>query len=145
MENTNEKNSIDTIINIFKDAALTFVNSFNKNLRYYFKENIKENEIIVLFDLSYDRHLRYEIKLEKAKKNFIKIPNVKGYEKIEDSSNPYKQLSFSDENFILGNIYDNIIKYSYTEIVCYKKIGIIVKNPIDLEGIYNINVRYIGE
>ena len=143
MDNTNDNT---TIINIFKESAISFVNSFDKDLKYYFKENDAEDKIIMLFELIYDRHLKYEFIMEKAKNNSDKIPNISGYEKLDNTEkNPYKELNFTDENYMLGNIYDNIIKYPYQEMVCYKKIGIIIKNPIDMDGIYNINVRYIGE
>lgn len=143
MNNTNDK---DTIINIFKEAAIFFVNSFDKDLKYYFKEDITEDKITMMFELIYDRHLKYEFIMEKAKNNSDKIPNISGYEKLDNTGkNPYKELNFTDENYMLGSIYDNIIKYPYQEIVCYKKIGIIVKNPVDMNGIYNINIRYIGD
>lgn len=145
MDNTNDKKEID-IINIFKNAAISFVNSFDKDLKYYFKENVTEDKITMIFELIYDRHLKYEFKMEKAKNNSDKIPNISGYEKLDNTEkNPYKELNFTDENYMLGNIYENIIKHPYQEIVCYKKIGIIVKNPINMNGIYNINIRYIGD
>ncbi len=137
---------ITNIINIFKDSATSFVNSFNKNLKYYFKENITEDKVIMIFEVIYDRHLKYEFKMERAKNNFDKIPSISGYEKLNSNEkNPYKELNFTDENYMLGNIYDSIIKYPYQEIACYKKIGIIIKNPMRLDGIYNISIKYIGD
>ena len=66
--------------------------------------------------------------------------------KLAENPTPVYSLAWSpDENYMLGNIYDNIIKYPYQEIVCYKKIGIIIKNPLELNGIYNINIKYIGD
>ena len=143
MNNTNDNTAI---INIFKETAISFVNSFDKNLKYYFKEDVTEDKITMILELIYDRHLKYEFIMEKAKNNSDKIPNISGYEKLDNTEkNPYKELNFTDENYMLGNIYDNIIKHPYQEIVCYKKIGIIIKNPIDMDGIYNINIRYIGD
>lgn len=140
-----ERDSIDKIIQILKDGALKFHDDFNKKLKYYFFIEKKADEIILHFILEYGRELEYLIIFRKQKTITNHIPNVKGHNQLDLTSNPYRKLRFTDEFTILGNIYDLIIKVNFEEIVCYEKFGIILLNPLELTGIYNINIKYITD
>ncbi len=137
--------SLKKLINIFKDAVLDFKDKFNKNLVYYFEENISEEEIILKFNIEFDRKLEYLIVMKKQKNNSSIIPKLRGYEPLANEGNPFEKLKFTDENHILSKIYDLIIKNSFDEIVCYSNFGILIRNPLNLKGIYNINVKYVGD
>lgn len=140
------EDSVKKIINIFKDTALDFKDKFNKNLVYYFEENISDEEIILKFNIEFDRDLEYFIVMKKQKKNLNYIPKLRGHEPLNcDVGNPFEKLKFTDENYILSKIYDLIIKDSFDEIACYSNFGILIRNPLDLKGIYNINVKYFGD
>lgn len=141
----NKQDSIDKIIQILKKAALTFRDDFDVNLKCYFIEEKRDNEIVIHFNIEYDRELEYLIIVKKQKTATDYIPNLKGYDKLDLSSNPYRKLNVTDENVILGNIYDNIKEISVEEIACYQKFGILLRNPLELEGIYNINIKYITD
>lgn len=146
MNSINDTENASIIMNIFKDAAISLVKKVSENLRYSFKENIVQDKITIIFEVIYGKNPIYEVKIEKAKNNSEKIPNISRYKKLNNNGvNPYKNLKFTDENFMLGNIYDRLIKFPYKEIVCYEKVGIIIKNPMNIEGIYNINITYKGE
>ena len=95
--------------------------------------------------MEYDRELKYLIIFKKLKTMSNYIPNVKGYNKLDLISNPFKNLKFTDENVILSYIYDYIKEIYFDEIVCYQKFGIILRNPLEFKGIYNINIKYIGD
>ncbi len=141
----NNQESIDKIIEILKEGAIKFHDDFDKNLKYFFWEERKDDEIIIHFNMIYGRELEYLIILKKQKIMTNYIPNVKGHDRLDLASNPYRGLNFTDENVILGNIYDSIQKIDVAEIACYKKFGIILRNPLNLTGIYNINIRYITD
>ena len=141
----NEQDSINKIIKILKEGALKFHDDFNKNLKYYFFDEKKDDEIIIHFNIKYGKELEYLIIFKKQKTMANHIPNVKGYNQLDLSSNPYKKLKFTDENTILGNIYDLIKKINFEDIACYEKFGIILLNPLELIGIYNINIKYITD
>lgn len=141
----NTQDSEDKIIEILKKGALKFHDDIDKNLETYFIEERKENEIVLHFNIKYDRELEYLIIFKKLKTTTDYIPNVKNYNKLDLSSNPYKNLKFTDESVILSNIYDYIKDIYFDEINCYQKFGIILRNPLELEGIYNINIKYISD
>lgn len=141
----NKQDSIDKIIEILKKGALKFHDDFDKNLKYYFIEEKRDNEIVIHFNIIYDRELEYLIIFRKQKIMADYIPNVKGHNRLDSSLNPYKDLNFTDENVILGNIYDYLKEIHVDEIACYQKFGIILRNPMDLKGIYNINIKYITD
>ena len=140
-----EQESVDKIIEILKKGALKFRDDFGKNLKCYFIEERKDNEIVIHFNIRYDRRLEYLIIFQKQKTMADYIPNVKGYNKLDLSLNPYRNLKFTDENAILGNIYDYIKEIYVEEVACYQKFGIILRNPLKLKGIYNINIKYISD
>lgn len=137
-----EQESINKIIEILKKGALKFQDDFSKQLDYYFIEEKKENEIIIHFNIIYGKKIEYLIIFEKLKTMADHIPNVKGYDKLNLSTNPYRNLKYTDENAILGNIYEYIEKEQVDEINCYQEFGIILRNPLELKGIYNINVKF---
>ncbi|MBO5398046.1 MAG: hypothetical protein J6A36_03855 [Clostridia bacterium] len=141
----NKEESIDKIIEILKKGALKFHDDFDKNLRFYFIEEKKDDEIVIHFNIKYDRKLEYLIIFKKQKTMADYIPDLKGYNKLDLSINPYKNLKFTDESVILSNIYDLIKEIYVDEIACYQKFGIILRNPLDLKGIYNINIKYITD
>lgn len=141
----NKPDSINKIIDILKEGALKFHDDFDKNLKYYFIEERKDDEIIIHFNIKYNRELEYLIIFKKQKTMADHIPNVRGYSKLDLNSNPYRSLNFTDENSILGNIYDSIKNINVDEIACYQKFGIILRNPLELTGIYNINIKYITD
>lgn len=141
----NKQDSVNEIIEILKKGALRFHDDFDKNLKFYFVEEKKENEIVLHFNITYDRELEYLIIFKKLKIIADYIPNVKGYNKLDLNLNPYKNLKFTDENVILSNIYDYIKEIHVDEIACYQKFGIILRNPLELKGIYNINIKYITD
>lgn len=140
-----DENSVNKIIEILKEGAKKFHDDFDKNLKYYFKEEKKEDEIIVNFRIEYGRTLEYLLIFKKQKTDADYIPEIKGYEKLDLSSNPYEKLYFTDENTMLGNIYNLLLDIKVDEIACYQKFGIILRNPLDLKGIYNINILYITD
>lgn len=140
-----KQNSTDKIIEILKKGASKFRDDFDKNLMCYFIEEKKDDEIIIHFNIKYDRRLEYLIIFKKLKTMTDSIPNVKGYKKLDLKSNPYKQLRFTDENVILSNIYDYINETYFDEIACYEKFGIILRNPLELNGLFNINIKYISD
>ena len=133
------------VIEILKNSALRFRDDINKNVRCFFTEERKEDEIIIHFNLVSDRILEYLLIFKKLKTIAEHIPDVKGYAKLNLRENPYRNLYFSDEHCILGYIYDYIQKENYDEIACYQKFGIILRNPLKLEGIYTINIIYITD
>ena len=141
----NKQDSVDKIIEILKRGVLKFHDDFDKNLKFYFVEEKKQDEIVLHFNLKYDRKLEYLIIFKKLKTIADYIPNVKGYNKLDLSLNPYKNLKFTDENIILSNIYDYIKEIYVDEIACYQKFGIILRNPLELKVIYNINIKYITD
>lgn len=141
----NNQDSIDKIIEILKNGAIKFRNDFDRRLKCDFYEEKKDDEIVIHFNIKYDRELEYLIIFKKQKTMADYIPNVKGYKKLDLSLNPYKNLNFTDENAILGNIYDYIKEIYVDEIACYQKFGIILRNPLELKGIYNINIKYITD
>lgn len=141
----NKEESIDKIIEILKKGALKFHDDFDKNLKFYFIEEKKDDEIVIHFNIKYDRKLEYLIIFKKQKTMADYIPDLKGYNKLDLSINPYKNLKFTDESVILSNIYDLIKEIYVDEIACYQKFGIILRNPLDLKGIYNINIKYITD
>lgn len=49
----NKQNSVDKIIEILKKGALKFHDDFDKNLKFYFVEEKKEDEIVLHFNLKY--------------------------------------------------------------------------------------------
>ena len=134
--------SSNKIVELLKKSAINFRNDFNKNLKGAFITEKKEDEIVVHFKVFYNRELEYLLIFSKQNNENIEVED---FEKLENSSNPYKQLHFTDENYILGCIFDNIKEITFEEIVCYKKMGIMLKNPLDLKGIYNIKVKYITD
>ena len=140
-----KQNSEDKIIEILKKGALKFHDDFDKNLECYFIEEKKDDEIVIHFNIKYDRELEYLIIFKKQKTMADYIPNVKGHNKLDLSLNPYKKLKFTDENAILSNIYDYIKEIYVDEIACYQKFGILLRNPLELKGIYNINIKYITD
>ena len=115
----NKQDSVDKIIEILKKSALKFHDDFDRNLKFYFIEEKKENEIILHFNIIYDRELEYLIIFKKLKTITDYIPNVKGHNKLNLSLNPYTNLKFTDENAILSNIYDYIKEIYVDEIACY--------------------------
>lgn len=137
--------SINSIINIIKNGTASYFKEFDKNIGVSGFIEEKEDEIIVHFVIEYDRDLEYLVFLKKQKTDADVIPNVKGYSKLNLSMNPYDELDFTDENKILAKIYDLIKNIPYKEIVCYQEFGIILRDPLDLDGIYNINVKYISD
>ncbi len=141
----NKQNDVNKIIEILKKGALKFRDDFDENLKHEFAEERKEDEIIVHFKIFYNRELEYLISFKKQKIVVDNIPNVKGYTKLDLGSNPFRKLKFTDESYILGNIYDYIKEIHIDEIVCYEKFGIILRNPLELDGIYNINIKYITD
>lgn len=137
--------NMDEIIEILKKGAVKFHDDLCKKLQYYFVEEKKEDEIIIHFNIIYDIHLEYLMIFKKLKTTSDHIPNVRGYNQLDSRLNPYRNLTFTDENEILGNIYDYIQEINVEEIACYQKFGIIIRNPIKLKGIYNINIKYVTE
>ena len=140
-----KQESLSEIIDIFKKSAIKFRDDFDKELECYFVEEEKEDEIVLHFNIEYGRVLKYLIIFKRQKTDTSYIPDVKGYDKLDLSSNPFKTLHFTDENMLLANIYDYIQDIKYDEIACYEKFGIILRNPLDLSGIYNINIKYIAD
>lgn len=140
-----KQTSMDKIVKILKDGALKFHDDFDANLKYYFYDEKRDNEIIVHFNMKYGRELEYLIILKKLKTMSNHIPIVRGYNPLDLNSNPFRKLNFTDENTILGNIYDLIKKIDFKDIACYEKFGIILLNPLELTGIYNINIKYITD
>lgn len=140
-----KQDSVDKIIELLKKGAIKFHDDLGKNLKYYFTEEKKDNEIVIHFNLEFDRNLEYLIIFRKQKIQADYIPSVKGYTKLDLSLNPYRTLHFTDENIILANIYDLIQEINVDEIACYQKFGIIIRNPLELSGIYNINIKYITD
>ena len=140
-----KQDSIDKIVEILKRGAIKFHDDFDRNLKYYFIEEKKDDEIIIHFNIKYERNLEFLIILRKQKLQAEYIPNVKGYNKLDLSVNPYRKLQFTEENVILANIYDFIQEINVDEIVCYERFGIILRNPLELSGIYNINIKYITD
>lgn len=140
-----KQESVDKIVEILKKSALKFRDDFDRNLKCYFVEEKKDNEIVLHFNIIYDRLLQYLIIFNKLKTIADYIPNIKGYNKLDLKLNPYKKLKFSDENAILSNIFDYLKEISFDEIACYQKFGIILRNPEKLNGIYNINIKYITD
>ena len=141
----NKQGSIDKIIEILKKGALKFSDAIDTNLKCYFTEEKRDDEIVLHFNIKYNRELEYLIIFKKLKTIADYIPNVKGYNKLDLSLNPYKNLKFTDENVILSNIYDYIKELHVDEIACYQEFGIILRNPLELEGIYNINIKFITD
>lgn len=141
----NKHKSMDKILDILEQSALKFRNEFNPNLEYYFLQEESEDEIIVHFNIVYGRRLEYLIIFRKLNVTVNYIPNLKGYNKLDTTVNPYRKLKFTDENAILGNIYDLIKIINTEEIACYQKFGIILRNPLELIGIYNINIKFTTE
>ena len=140
-----KQESVDKIVEILKKSSLKFRDDFDRNLKCYFVEEKKDNEIVLHFNIIYDRLLQYLIIFNKLKTIADYIPNIKGYNKLDLKLNPYKKLKFSDENAILSNIFDYLKEISFDEIACYQKFGIILRNPLELKGIYNINIKYITD
>ena len=95
--------------------------------------------------MMYGRELEYMLVLKRQKIELDYIPDVPGYEKLDLVTNPYKNLTYTDENVILGNIYDLIQNIDKAEIACYEKLGIIIRNPLQLKGLYSINIKYITD
>lgn len=145
MNKQENQESMDKIIEILKKSALKFHDDFDRNLKFYFIEEKKEDEIVLHFNIKYDRELEYLIIFKKLKTTTDYIPNVKGYNKLDLRLNPYKNLKFTDENVILSNIYDLLKEIYIDEIACYQKFGIILRNPLKLKGIYNIYIKYISD
>ena len=139
------QDSVNKIIDILKKGAIKFHDDFDQNLKYYFVEGKKDDEIVVHFNIIYYRTLEYLIIFKKQKTQANYIPNVKGHNKLDLTLNPYRNLHFTDENAILSNIYDLIQNINVDEIACYQKFGIILRNPLELSGIYNINIKYITD
>ena len=59
----NKQDSVDKIIEILKKSALKFHDDFDRNLKFYFIEEKKENEIILHFNIIYDIELEYLISI----------------------------------------------------------------------------------
>lgn len=143
MENIVKENSEEILLDIFKQACINFRNCFNKNLDYFFKEDILEHGISLNFHINFGEELEYKIEMKKQNVNVDYIPKLKGHQELESLSNPFKSLKYTDENYILGEIYDLINQYPLDEIVCYQRFGILIRNPLKLKGIYNINIKYM--
>lgn len=138
-----QQDSVDKMVELLKKGALKFRDDFDPKLDVYFTEERKEEEIVIHFHLIEERELEYRIVFRKQKTTAEYIPKVKGYEQLDTTSNPYKTLRFTDENAILSNIYDTIKEIDVAEIACYQMFGIILRNPLELKGIYNINIKFM--
>mgnify|MGYP007114022360 CR=1 FL=1 len=98
-----KQDSVNKIIEIIKKSALKFRDDFDKNVNCYFMEEKKDNEIIIHFNIKYGRDLEYLIIFRKQKIMADYIPNVKGYNKLDLSSNPYKNLNFISSKRYIGS------------------------------------------
>ena len=154
------KDSVNKIINVFKNVSLDFKDNFSKNLVYYFDENISEEEIILKFNIEFDRELEYLIVMKKQKNNSSVIPKLRRYELLADDGNPFEKLKFTDENYMLGKIYDLIIKRELEDIfrtICeflvvsailmgiYYVIDKIYSNGVNITMPEEVNVYYYDD
>ena len=131
------------IIKIFEKAFDDFASKMCRNGYHIEERKIEKDEISVTFYVSQINDIFYKIYMKKQNIESDKIPNIKGQEPLNNENNPYNKLQYSDENYILKKIYENIITYNFKEIVCYEKYGILIKDLLNYKGIYNINIKSI--
>ena len=87
--------------------------------------------------------------MKKQNGEYSSIPKIKNEKELStELENPYMLISqggsirsFSDKQYILSNLYEEFKNEKFEEIACYEKYGMLVRNPLDLNGIYNINVK----
>mgnify|MGYP004454884107 CR=1 FL=1 len=137
--------SVNCIVEILKKGILEFHNEIARCRHYEFDEKNEENEIILFFTLGVGDEVVYVISFKKMRTEADHIPNVKNNEKLILDKNPFKNLEYTDEIYILEKIYDLILKIKFDEIACYEKFGILLRNPLELKGIYNIDVKFITD
>ena len=131
----------EKLLNILKEAFDDFAKTVYKNRYYIEEQKTLEDEISIIFYVPQFYDIFFKIYIKKQNINLDKIPKIKDIDPLEDIENPYKNLKFTDENYILEKIYESIIQYEYEDIKCYEKYGILIKKPLGIEGIYNINVK----
>ena len=136
--------SVQILEDIIKKGAIKFRDEIGTNIECSFIEKEEEDEKDICFNLYFGEKHEYQIALKKFKTENDDIPDVKGYNKMDLTTNPFKKLKFTDESDILGNIFDALKSLRIDEIACYEKNGIIMKNPLNLKGIYNINIKYLN-
>ena len=135
-----DEKSVNEIIDALKQAVIEFKNDFSDKIRYDFHQTESEDEVCLHFKCYYEDEVNFDIVFKKLKTISNHIPNVKGYNKLEIADNPYKSTIYSDENNMLGHIYEALRDKKIDEIACYEKLGIILLNPLKMQGLYNINV-----
>ena len=138
-----ENSKEEKLLNILKEAFDDFAKTVCKNKYYIEEQKILEDEISIIFYVPQFYDIFFKIYIKKQNINLDKIPKIKDIDPLEDIENPYKNLKFTDENYILEKIYESIIQYEHEDIKCYEKYGILIKKPLGIEGIYNINVKCI--
>lgn len=131
----------EKLLNILKEAFDDFAKTVCKNRYYIEEQKILEDEISIIFYVPQFYDIFFKVYMKRQNTNSNEIPKIKDIDSLEDTENPYKNLKFTDENYILEKIYESIIQYEYEDIKCYEKYGILIKNPLGIEGIYNINVK----
>jgi hypothetical protein len=144
MNNTNG----NTFLDIFKKSFDTFGKNMCDGNYYVQNETLSENETSVLFYVPTFEDLFYLLYIKKQNIVSDKLPTIKNQSPLNSAKNPYHLVSnggqidsFTDETFLLSEIYEYLMKYSFKQIACYKNYGILVSNPLDSNGIYNINVK----
>ena len=139
----------EMIIESFKKAFELFGDELYKKNYYIEKILTAENEISITYYVPSHFDIFYTLYMKKQnKKDYNGIPKIKGVEELEKKDNPYLLVQdggniakFSDKQYLLKEIYENIKNIKYDDIAFYEKYGILIYNPQDLEGLYNINIR----
>ena len=114
----------------------------NPKLTHFFKQEKIQNGIIIHFLLKSSVDLDYMIGFTFQADHEKYLNNITKYTKLNTTTNPFSTLLYSDENTILSLIYDELKNIAFSEIACYEKLGIILINPLDIQGIFNINVKF---
>ena len=138
----NNSDSINKIISIIEEQTLKFKNMINPKLTHFFKQEKIQNGIIIHFLLKSSVDLDYMIGFTFQADHEKYLNNITKYTKLNTTTNPFSTLLYSDENTILSLIYDELKNIAFSEIACYEKLGIILINPLDIQGIFNINVKF---
>ena len=133
------------ILDIFKDSALEFKDSFDKNLKYNISSEENENELTLHFNIFYGKELNFDFIFKKQTNISEIISVIENDTKLGLDENPYLNIKPTDENLILANIFKKIHTDEVEEISCYKKFGIVIYNPFGLSGTYSINIKYLGD
>lgn len=116
----------------------------------YHLEEVKEddNTISVTYFIPANADVFFIMFMKKQNGNYETIPKIKNEIEFDSSKNPYKLLSeggnirnFSDKQYILSQLYEEFKNENFDEMACYEKYGILIRNPFDLNGLYNISVK----